>query len=303
MRHTLGQMRPGFIRDSVHCRTLREGKPGVRDNVDLPPDLPYYIPMIGFLLRKTLYDLWDNMLRILLVNIGFLASLAVPLFLPALVPRPLGIAFLVLGFLWCSIYLCAIAFAFRSVSDYGSFGFAHFFAKFRPALVPGICLGAASGLLVPVFLLTVPFYLRMDSPLGLLLAAASFWAAVLAVLCLQFFPQAGARLEGRPAKIFKKCLLLFCDNPGLAVFCLIVSILGLALSFLLALLLPGPAGILLFLDEALRLRLLKYDWLEANPERAASGKRPKIPWDEILAEEREKTGRRSLRNFIFPWKD
>jgi hypothetical protein len=28
-----------------------------------------------------------------------------------------------------------------------------------------------------------------------------------------------------------------------------------------------------------------------------------IPWEELLAEDREKTGTRSLRSFIFPWKD
>ena len=33
-----------------------------------------------------------------------------------------------------------------------------------------------------------------------------------------------------------------------------------------------------------------------------SGRR-KIPWDAILIEEREKTGTRSLKSFIFPWKD
>ncbi|MDR1985520.1 MAG: hypothetical protein LBP88_00935, partial [Treponema sp.] len=59
------------------------------------------------------------------------------------------------------------------------------------------------------------------------------------------------------------------------------------------------AGILLYLDEALRLRLLKYDWLEVNSDATLR----KIPWDALLIEEREKTGTRSLKNFIFPWKD
>ena len=62
---------------------------------------------------------------------------------------------------------------------------------------------------------------------------------------------------------------------------------------------PGPVGVLLYLDEALRLRLLKYDYLEANPE----ADRKKIPWDALLIDEREKTGDRTLKNFIFPWKD
>jgi hypothetical protein len=62
-------------------------------------------------------------------------------------------------------------------------------------------------------------------------------------------------------------------------------------------LLPGPGGLLLFLDEALRIRLLKYDWLEANPGRK------KIPWNTLLEDDREKTGSRSIKGLIFPWKD
>jgi hypothetical protein len=77
------------------------------------------------------------------------------------------------------------------------------------------------------------------------------------------------------------------------------NILGLLLSILLAFLFPGPAGVILYLDEALRLRLLKYNWLEENPQ----ANRRKIPWDALLIEERERTGTRTFRNFIFPWKD
>jgi hypothetical protein len=62
---------------------------------------------------------------------------------------------------------------------------------------------------------------------------------------------------------------------------------------------PGPGGLLLFLDEALRLRIFKYDWLEANPD----ANRRKIPWEALLIEEREKTGNRTLKGLIFPWKD
>jgi hypothetical protein len=101
------------------------------------------------------------------------------------------------------------------------------------------------------------------------------------------------------SQALKKTFLICFDNPLFCIFSLLHNTLLLALSALLAFLLPGPAGILLYLDEALRLRLLKYDWLEANPRPP----RGKIPWDLLLTDEREKTGSRSLRNLIFPWKD
>jgi hypothetical protein len=82
-------------------------------------------------------------------------------------------------------------------------------------------------------------------------------------------------------------------------FTLIHNLVVLVLSGFAAFLFPGPAGLLLFLDEGLRLRLIKYDWLEANPD----ADRRNVPWDTLLIDEREKTGSRSLRGLIFPWKD
>jgi hypothetical protein len=66
---------------------------------------------------------------------------------------------------------------------------------------------------------------------------------------------------------------------------------------------------LLYLDEALRLRLLKYDWLETRTAEQGGDlfkkgwKQVKIPWEELLAEEKDKTGKRSLKSFFFPWKE
>jgi hypothetical protein len=89
------------------------------------------------------------------------------------------------------------------------------------------------------------------------------------------------------------------DNPLFCILSFILTLVMLVLSVVLAFLLPGPGGVLLFLDEGLRLRLLKYDWLEANPE----ANRRKIPWETLLIDEQEKTGTRSFKSFIFPWKD
>jgi hypothetical protein len=143
----------------------------------------------------------------------------------------------------------------------------------------------------------------MNSLFGLFLAAIIFWTMVTAICSLQFFFAIRASLDSNLIKVFKKRFIIFFDNPGFAVYSLLHSIVTLILSAILALLFPGPAGLLLFLDEALRLRLLKYDWLEANPDETGLNKKRNIPWDEILIDEREKTGTRSFRSFIFPWKD
>ncbi|MDR0602517.1 MAG: hypothetical protein LBG42_09080 [Treponema sp.] len=262
--------------------------------------------MIGFLIKKTFFDLWDNLFRIALVNLGFIASLALPVFVPGLlisVPA-LSLAVTLIGILWCCVYLSAAALSIKALSDYGSFGFGDFFGNLRAGVPAGLFMGVF--IFVAFIMLTVVmrFYLDLGSLFGLFLAAVIFWTLTAGILSFQFFFAVRSRLEGNLLKSAKKCFRIFFDNPGLAIFSLIHNIIILALSLFLALLFPGPGGILLYLDEALRLRLLKYDWLEANPaDSPAEARKRKIPWDEILIDERERTGTRSFKSFIFPWKD
>ncbi|MCL2472047.1 MAG: hypothetical protein FWF26_00055 [Treponema sp.] len=257
--------------------------------------------MIGFLIKKNFFDLWDNLFKVALINIGFIASLSFPVFIPTLLVQVpvLGMASLLVGILWCFVYLSAAALSLKTLSDYGSFGFADFFKNLKIVWPTGLVLG---GLVFLGYILTtivIPFYLSMQSMFGLLLAAVIFWTLVVAVLALQFFFAVRARLDTKITKIIKKCFIIFFDNPMFCVFTLIYNVIILALSTFVAFLFPGPAGILLFLDEGLRLRLMKYDWLEANPD----ANRRQIPWDALLIDERERTGTRSLKSFIFPWKD
>ena len=257
--------------------------------------------MIGFLIKKNFFDLWDNLFKIAIINIGFIASLAFPVFVPTLLTQVpvLGMGAMLIGILWCFVYLSAAALSLRSLSDYGNFGFADFLANLKIIWPMGLILGGIAFLGVLLCTVVIPFYLSMNSMFGLLLAAIIFWTLVVAVLALQFFFTVRARLDAKFSKIIKKCFIIFFDNPMFCIFALIHNIVVLALSALVAFLFPGPAGVLLFLDEALRLRLLKYDWLEANPD----APRRQIPWDALLIDERERTGTRSLKSFIFPWKD
>jgi len=265
---------------------------------------PIIVTMIGFLIRKALYDFWDNMFRMVLMNLGFIASLTIPIFLPGIIPiPPLSLLVFAAGLLWCFVYLAAVALSVKAVSDYGVFGFSDFLANLKEGWKTGLALGITGFLLYAIARNSIPFYLEMHSIFGLFLAAVIFWTMITAICSLQFFFAIRARLDTKLIKIYKKSLLIFFDNPGFAIYSLLHTIVLLIISVFIVLLVPGPAGILLFLDEALRLRLLKYDWLEANPDETGSKKRRKIPWDEILIDEREKTGTRSFRSFIFPWKD
>jgi hypothetical protein len=260
--------------------------------------------MIGFLIRKTLYDLWDNMFRIVVLNLGFLAVVAIPIFLPVLAARFFGSVELEMilsafGILVCSVYLSAAAHSIRAISDYGSFRFIDFLRDFKTAWPAGLVMGLFMILLYLVFAVIIPFYLGIKSLAGLALGAIVFWATIFALLSFQFYFTVYSRLGSKIIKSFKKCMLISLDNSGFALFMFLHNIVVLMISIVFVFMFPGPVGVLLYLDEALRLRLLKYDWLDANP----GENRRKIPWDVLLIEERERTGTRTFKNFIFPWKE
>ena len=277
--------------------------------------------MIGFLIRKSFYDLWDNMFKIVIMNLGFIALVAIPVFIPRLISmfidsQALEILFAALGILLCFVYLSAASYTIKSISNYGSFGFGDFIRNMKKAWPAGLVMGFFAFLLFVVVIIVMPFYLSIESMMGLVLGAVVFWTTVFGLLSCQYYFSVCARLinnagsdslqtAGNPisaadlVKALKKSMLILLDNSGFSIFLILHNIVVLIISFVLALLFPGPVGLLLYVDEALRLRLLKYDWLEANPD----ADRRKIPWDTLLIDEREKTGTRTFKNFIFPWKD
>jgi hypothetical protein len=255
--------------------------------------------MFGFLLRKTFYDLWDNLFKIALINLGFLALVVAGLVVPSLFKAalPLSLAIMALCLLCCCVYLSASSLCIKALSDYGSLNITGIPRNFAAVWPAGVFFGAICLLGLFMGSTAIPFYFSIGSFAGLLLGSFLLWIMVAAVLAMQFYLSGRSRLGVQPLKIMKKCFIIFFDNIFFCILVGVASLVILALSVPLSLLLPGPGGVLLFLDEALRLRLLKYDWLETHP-----GEK-KIPWDVLLEEEREKTGTRSLKGLIFPWKD
>jgi hypothetical protein len=267
--------------------------------------------VIGFLLKKFFFDIWDNLFKIAILNLLFSVLCALAFFVLTALPdieflRNLSLAaFVAVG----SVYLSGVASSVKKIADYRSFNFGSFFRSFtardavfgRPIIVRGLAGAVIFGIFCGIFIFILPFYVLTGSVAGLIIAALLFWVLVAAALSLQFFLSAGIRLEKKTVKTIKKCFIIFIDNPLFCVFCFLFSCFLLAISLVTVFLAPGPAGIVLFLDEALRLRLFKYDYLEKIGAKTTRGAR--IPWDELLAEEQEKTGDRSLKNFIFPWKD
>jgi hypothetical protein len=261
-----------------------------------------YTPfMIGFFIKKAFFDGWDHLFSLILLNVGFVLVLSLGMVLPASLSLPdwagmiIGVVALAAGTVWWS----ACVFSLKGVSDFGSFSFRDMLASIKEALAPGLQVGAVLALGWLVVSVGLPFYFSTGGIFGALAAGVIFWCAIILLLALQYYIPLRARLGGGLRKNLRKSFVMFFDNPGFSFFLFLYSAITLVLSFFVALLLPGFAGVALAQNVALRLRLYKYDWLEANPE----AKRSAVPWEELLEEDRELVGKRTLKGMFFPWKE
>lgn len=265
--------------------------------------------MTGFFLKKCFCDGWDNILALVAYNLLCLVLIVGAWFF-ALQLKTFAIL-AVLGVAVCVVLLFMILLAVnQTTAKFAAFKYVsvketlvEVFAKWKEALVlTGICI-----VLVYMVKGGLPFYFGMYRESGnifsLFLASVLFWFLVVTVLSLQWYFPIRAQLNNGIVKSLKKCFMLFFDNSLFSVFMFVYALFLLGLSFFLAFMVPGFSGILLAWNNAFRLRLYKYDWIEAHPELSPKAARKQIPWDELLAEDRETLGPRTLRSFIFPWKD
>jgi hypothetical protein len=257
--------------------------------------------MIRFFIHKAFFDGWDNLFKLAALNVGFLLGsgifILVPDFMKA--PGPIVVSGFLLALLAICIWWSACVHALAWVADYQDLGIQEIRSALREGLVPGLQFSAMAAGLVVILGVAFPFYLGRSDVLSIVALGIIFWSALGAMLTLQYFLPLQARLGGGLRKNLRKSFYLMMDNPLFSLFLLVYNTLVLALSMFLAFLAPGPAAVALNLNVAVKLRLYKYDWLEANPD--SRGK--KIPWFELLADDRERVGKRTLKGMIFPWKD
>ena len=258
--------------------------------------------MLGFFIKKSFFDGWDNLFGLAAFNVVHLllslVFIALPLSLGAgdvLVTRPsrprhhrhVGLA---------------VPHDLRDertppiTSRWGS---NPRFAFIGAAWKPGLIVGLFNVALCFSFTIGIPFYLAQKSFLGLFLASLLFWTCLVAVLASQYYLPLEARRGGGFKKNAKVAMMLLIDNLGFSLFLFVYNVITLILSVFTALMAPGLAGIAMACCDAVKLRLKKYEWLEKNP----GADRKHVPWTELLEEEKELVGVRTLKGMIFPWKE
>ncbi len=257
--------------------------------------------MILFMMQKAFWDAWDNMGRVLLANFVFVLLAAVPVFVPrALAGIPLLSMVTLFGsILLLFVYTGAVSAYFRDLVNYNSPELRDIWSHLKESWKISLVFGVVVCFFYFVCITGFRFYSALGNVLGMLGLAFLFWIFVIVSISLVFFFPVMNNLDRNIKKIAKKSFILFFDNTGTALVLALMMLVNSVISIALALILPGIGGILILQESAMKLLLMKYDYLEEN----ADADRKKIPWNALIREEREKVGKRTLKGTIFPWKD
>lgn len=258
--------------------------------------------MILFLVKKWFFDCWDNLLWLLLGNLVVLIAAALPIIVP---PRLAGVApepalfLFAAGFVLLMVLVGTISFFTRDITDYQSVDLSLFREYLGSTWKQSAAFAGLYLLLMFLVVVGFPVYAGMDNIVGTAAMVFLFWGSLTWLLTSQFFFPIRARLDVRFKAVIRKSFAVFFDNIAFSVFLGFGSVLILIASVFTAFLMPGFVGLLIWVQVAFKLRLKKYEYLEANPE----AKRTRIPWAELLQEEKERVGPRTLKGMIFPWKE
>ncbi len=272
--------------------------------------------MYGFLFKKNFCDGWDNLLSLVITNVLFLISMVGIIMLSSVVTSHLSdettdFTFYLIqtGILFLGLFIATtIDLAYGEVSvKIANFEGIRLLQFFR--YIPGVLLHAflfSLLIIVIIFVSTYSIYfyvIQQQSLFSLFIGALIFWIDIFVALSLQWFVPIRCTFHNKFFKCIKKCFLIFMDNTGFSIIMAFYTLILIALSILPIGFFPSIAGIAIAKQNAFRIRMYKYDYLEEHPELKTPRERRKIPWEELIFEDRETLGPRKLRFFLFPWKE
>jgi len=254
--------------------------------------------MLAFVIKKTFYDMWDNMIRIILLNLGFLIVACLFFFFLKFLKFNTLLFCMASGITFVSVIWCygVISRFTLELSNYNLPGFRDIIGYFKETFAAGLFLSLILFVSLLIVVISIPFYMKTRNIAGLAGVSIIFWISVIFFLSLSYYYPVLGMLGGRPVRILKKCFLIFIDNIGFTIFIAAGIAVIIAISVFLGFIVPGISTAALWVNAGLKIRLYKYDYLEANP----GANRRKIPWKSLISEENEILGKRTLKDFIFP---
>ena len=267
--------------------------------------------MIKFFLKKNLCDGWDNLLQLFIYNIGLIlwggiiafAWFETSPYLEAyntLLPWVTLIAaislFMIPVFAWGANAM--------KIADFNTPSAGLFFRSMRVVWKLAVAFSVLVTAVTFMALNAIPYYWTQFGWLGTLVAAAICWFLLISAIALQYFlPLYFLQEQNGFKKCLKKSFIIFFDNPMFSLFLFLYNGVLFMLSLVFVFIAPGVNGITLAAMNATRLRLYKYDWLDEHPGYINDrDKRANVPWNELIAQDKETLGPRKISSFLFPWK-
>ena len=264
--------------------------------------------MFGFIIKKSFCDGWDNLITLIFTNLIFLFTGIGLLLLNGLASRVDSQLLTLFLLVFSVVVLSILAFAYSDsaahIANFDGIHFLDFFKAIPGALKDGALFGIMNTAIILISSFSIRYYIVDSGTLfGFALGCLIFWVDIFWLLAMQWFIPIRALMKNDFKKCLKKCFLILFDNTGFSLAMALYNLIMIALSVVCIGFFPSMAGILIANTNALRILLYKYDYLEEHPELTSKKQRRQIPWDDLLAEDRELLGPRNLRSFLFPWKD
>lgn len=258
--------------------------------------------MFGFFNKKSFFDGWDNFLSLFLTNILF-AAVTIAFLLIAKANTDIQIGNFAL---MCALFLLIICLLIQGTAGV-AYGWVngdssyidnfkkvikktqHLFFFFSMAVVVFFCI---------VFL--IPFYMASHSFMGIMIAVVMFWGFALIIPAMQYYFPLSVYFEDDTSFLtFKKCLALTLNNKAFTFALTLKTIIEIGITICTCFLVPGFAGIAISHANAVKLLMLRSDYMREH----AIQSRKDLNYYRLFEEENAKIGKRSIRSMIFPWRD
>jgi hypothetical protein len=274
--------------------------------------------MILFLIKKTFFDFWDNLSTIIMLNLGFLLiligagymlwlfSLIGTSFLtnfPAILVLLLSYFFFIVPSVVFFIYMGTVSKIVKNIADFKKPELFDFLIYLKQTYKPSSIFAVIFTSYLFCYFIACNFYLNSKFifggfNIGIIIFILLFFLTISIITASQYFFPLQTYIDLYAKKNLRKMFLLFYDNIRFSVILLMLNILIGILSVLTFYVFFGFTVNLLLCMVAFKLRLYKYDYYDKHPNL----KKRKIPWKELLSDDMDKLGKRTLKTMIFPWK-
>jgi len=257
--------------------------------------------MNGFILKKSFFDFWDNLFKVILMNAGYTLIFLIFGSLSFLLKFNFYafISVFLIGAAFLFIYSGAVSLTAWDIINHKEMSFSDFFRYIKDSWKTSLLFFALFAVYIFIMISSLPFYISMKNIFGVICASLLFWLGLAFVLMFQYVFPVYSQLDKSFKKSVKKSFLILMDNPLFSIYLFLVSCVLFIISFFTGFLIPGVGYIMIWVNTGLKIKLYKYDYLEKYPDTP----RNKIPYKDLYKEDDDLIGKRSLKNLIFPWRD